>query len=150
MRVVARTMLVLLVASGMPQTPPTFCDLLRNPQQHNGQEVRIRATYRYGFEWSQLYCLDCRDKGKAWLEFADLDGDSERAVLRLPKGAGIANLTVQGVFMSGATFGHGNGYRYQIVAHKVSDVAIIQKGTKPSEVEEKAERRWGCGGTEPK
>ncbi len=32
------------------------------------QEVNVRATYRYGFEWQELYCLDCKDKGKAWLE----------------------------------------------------------------------------------
>jgi hypothetical protein len=37
-----------------------------------------------------------------------------------------------------------------MVAHKVSDVAILQKGMKPPAVEERAEKRWACGGTEPK
>ena len=150
MSLVARTVVVLLLACGMSQTPLNFCDLLRNPQQHSGQEVRIRATYRYGFEWSELYCLSCRDKGKAWLEFAGLDDASDQAVRRLPKGSGIVNLTVQGTFVSGARFGHENRYLYKIVARKVSDVAIVQKGIKPQAVEEKTERRWACGGTEPK
>lgn len=150
MRLVTRIVIVLFLAGGMPQASLTFCDLVRNPQQHNGKEVTIRATYRYGFEWSELYCLDCRDKGKTWLEFANLDDESDRAVRRLPKGGGIVNLTVQGVFASGATFGHENGYHYKIVARKVSDVVIVQKGMKRPAVEEKAEKRWACGGTEPK
>ena len=131
--------------------PIAFCDLLRNPQKYNGQKVTVRATWRYGFEWSQLYCLDCLDNGKAWLDRAsDLDEASERALKKTPKGAGIVNLTVEGVFRSDGTFGHLNGYRYEIVPSKISHISVIQKGAKSAAEDQKAERRWACGGTNPK
>jgi hypothetical protein len=145
-----------LAGSVTPQSPVVFCDLVRNPEKYNGREVTVRATYRYGFEWSELYCLDCLERGKArsgiaWLRIpSDLDDDSVRSFKKVPKGSGIVNLTVQGVFASGETYGHQNGYRYEIVAQKISDVAVIQKGIKPPAEEEKAEKRWACGGTDPK
>ena len=33
-----------------PQSPVTFCDLVRNPEKYNGDEITVRTTYRYGFE----------------------------------------------------------------------------------------------------
>jgi hypothetical protein len=93
----------------------------------------------------------CAEKGKAWLEIPfDLDDNSAKSLKRAPKGAGIVNLTVQGVFHSGGHFGHLNGYRYEIVAHRISDVAVILKGMKSPAEEQKAEKQWGCGGTNPK
>jgi hypothetical protein len=140
-----------MLAGGVhPQASVTFCDLVRNPEKYNGEEVRVRATYRYGYEWSYLYCLDCLDKGKVWFDAAALDHASARSLRKLPKYAGIANLTVKGVFVSGGTYGHQNGYRYQIVADKISDVKIIQKGMKSRAEEGKAEKHWACGGTDPK
>ncbi len=68
----------------------------------------------------------------------------------MPSTRGFVNLTVQGVFTSGGTYGHLNGYRYQIVAYKIRDVAIIQKGMKSLAEEEKAQTRWACGGSNPK
>lgn len=132
------------------QTSITFCDLLRNPEKYNGKEVTVRATYRYGLEWQQLYCLDCLEKGKALLEVPDNGDESlERSLKRTPK-AGIVNLTVQGLFMSGRTYGHMNGYHYQITAHKISNVVVLLKGMKSLEEEQRVEKRWACGGTNPK
>jgi hypothetical protein len=55
----------------------------------------------------------------------DVDDASQRSLRKLPKGAGIVNLTVQ-VFSSGCgNFGYESGYRYQIVADRISDVAVI-------------------------
>jgi len=116
-----------------------------------GKEVTVRATYRYGFEWEELYCLDCLDKGKAWLEIpSDIDDASEKALKHAPKGAGIVNLTVSGTFMSGSTYGHSNGYRYQFVAKKISNISVVLKGAKSPAEEKKAEEHWACGGTNPK
>ncbi len=36
----------------------TYCDLMRKPEQYSGKVVRVSAIYRYGFEWSELYCLE--------------------------------------------------------------------------------------------
>lgn len=129
----------------------TFCDLVRSPQEFSGKEVTVRATYRYGFEWQEFYCLDCLDKGKAWLEIpVDIDDASEKAMRRAPKGAGIVNLTVHGTFFSGSTYGHLNGYRYKLVAKNISRVAVIVKGMKSVEEERAAEKRWACGGANPR
>ena len=151
MRVLAWIVVAFLLTPSVdPQAPVTFCDLLRNPEKYNGKQVTVRATYRYGFEWSELYCLDCLDKGKTWLEHVALDKATERAFQRLPKGAGIVNLTVQGVFVSGDTYGHQNCYRYQFTPDKITDVKVIQKGMKSRTEEEKAEKQWACGGSHPK
>jgi hypothetical protein len=116
------------------QSPLTLCDLIRNPEKYNGKEVTIRATYRYGFEWSELYCLNCLGQGKAWLAMPTaLQETSARSLKRMPKGAGIVNVTVQGVFISGRTFGHSNAYRYKIEPSKISDVVVLQKGMKSPE-----------------
>jgi hypothetical protein len=151
MRAVAQTLIVLgLVCDLQGQVTLKFCDLLNNPQKYIGKQVTVRATHRYGFEWSQLYCIDCLDRGKAWLDFSEeLDKSSERALKRIPK-AGIVNLTVTGVFSGPGEYGHMGGYRYRFVANKVESVAVISKGMKPPEVESAAEKRWACGGTEPK
>jgi hypothetical protein len=111
MRFLGRLFLLFLSAGGIhAQTAVSFCDLVRNPEKFNGREIIVRATYRYGYEWSELYCLDCLDKGKAWLWMRDLDAASLRALKKLPKDAGIANLTVRGDFSSGGHFGDLNGY----------------------------------------
>jgi hypothetical protein len=145
------TTVLLLSPFGHAEPPSALCELLRNPEKYNGKEVTVRATWKYGFEWSQFYCLDCLDKGKAWLEIPyDIDDSSSKALRAIPKGAGIVNVTVRGVFMSGGHFGHLNGYLYQIVAQRVSSVAIVLKGMKDSAKEKEAERRWACGGVDPK
>jgi hypothetical protein len=54
------------------------------------------------------------------------------------------------VFMSGGHYGHENGYRYQFVANKVTNVAVVIKGMKTLQEEQTAEKQWACGGTNPK
>jgi hypothetical protein len=74
---------LLVAGSGYSQDSVTFCDLVRNPDKYDGQEVSVRTTYRYGFEWQELYCLDCKDTGKAWLEVPfDLDDAAIRPLRR--------------------------------------------------------------------
>jgi hypothetical protein len=151
MRLLAKIVVPVLLAASTPQPTLRFCDLVRNPAEYNGKTVTVRATYRYGFEWEELYCLDCLDKGKAWLEVpSDLDDASVKALRRGPKGAGIVNLTVQGIFISGGHFGHQNFYRYKFVAQRVADVAVVSKGMKSFAEERTAEQCYACGGTNPK
>ena len=125
--------------------------LLRTPEKYRDQRVKVRATFRYGFEWQQLYCLDCLGKGKAWLTLQnDVDDQSERVFKKMPKGAGIVNLTITGVFHYGASYGHQNGYRYEVIAQEIRDVAVIQKGMRDLATEKKVEQRWAYGGAKPK
>ena len=79
----------------------------------------------------------------------DYDNDSQKALRRMPKGSGIVDVTVRGVFSSGATYGHGNMYRSQLRATKITDVFVLQKGMKSLSAEAKADQRSGCGGSNP-
>jgi hypothetical protein len=127
-----------------------FCEILRNPEKYTDKEVTVRATYEYWFEVSALYCLTCIDKGRAWLEFSeDLDDESERILKRGP-GAGIENLTITGTFRAGHSYGHLNGYRYQFEARRVRDLVVLVKGLKPIEKVRAIEKKWACGGENPK
>lgn len=67
----------------------------------------------------------------------------------MPK-AGIVNLTVQGVFFAGGSFGHQNGYQYKIEPNKISDVVVLRKNFKSPEKTNKVEKKWACGGETPK
>ena len=127
-----------------------FCDLLKNPEKYNGRKVTIRATYQYGYEWSYLYCLDCRDQ-KVWLDIpVDLDDASQKALKHLPKEAGIVNATLYGVFIGPGSYGHLNGFRYRFTAEKVENVAVVYRRMGPIEKERAAEEQWACGGKDPK
>jgi hypothetical protein len=48
-----------VVASGTRAVE--ICELLRHPQKYTEVKLRIKAIYRYGFEWSELYTLKCPD-----------------------------------------------------------------------------------------
>ena len=62
----------------------------------------------------------------------------------------FVNLTVVGIFHFGTSYGHLNGYRYQLVAKEIRNVGAIQKGMKDSAEEKKAEEQGACGGVSPK
>jgi hypothetical protein len=143
--------ILMLVPSGYSDPPTTLCDLLRNPEKYAGKEVTVRATWRYGFEWSQFYCIDCAPKEMTWLEVSsELDDASNRALKRIPKGAGIVNITVEGTFQSGGHYGHLDGYPNQFIARKISNIAIVSKGMRPLAEEQEVEKHWACGGSNPK
>jgi len=121
---------------------------MRNPELYNGKVVKVRATWIYGDEWSYLHCLDC--DGRVWLDTSELDEQSEKTVKHTPKGAGIVNVDVEGVFEAGGSFGHLNGYKYRLRAYTVSNPAVISKGMKAREKELEIERKFACGGANPR
>ena len=146
--VTATIWIFLLVSSVSPQSPIKFCELLRNPEPYNGKTVKVRATWVYGFERSYLHCLDCDDQ--VWLDTSELDEQSEKTVQHTAKGAGIVNVDVEGVFQAGGSFGHLNGYKYQMKARTLSNLAVLSKGMKAREKELAIERNFACGGTNPR
>jgi hypothetical protein len=85
-----------------------------------------------------------------WLEISpEMDDASSKALNRIPK-AGIVNITVEGTFQTGGHFGHMNAYPNQFTARKVSRIAVVSKGMKALAKEQEAEKRWACGGSNPK
>ena len=55
-----------------------FCDLMADPAKYDGKTVKVRATWRYGFEWDELYCRGCRELGKTWRTVAELDKENQK------------------------------------------------------------------------
>jgi hypothetical protein len=60
------------------------------------------------------------------------------------------NLTLEGTSRGRGSFGHMGGYPYLVTVRKISDLVVVQKGMKDISDEEKVEKKWACGGTNPK
>ena len=110
-------------------TEVALCEVVKNPRQYDGKEITIRATWRYGFEVSDLYCYACWQECSVWVEFqSDLKGKR-----RLPGGkTGTVNVAFRGIFIAGdGRHGHLNGYRYKF---EVSEVLAARRVTKSYEL----------------
>src|SRR6266853_6576976 len=77
------SLLMALFAGHSQQTKPvaldviptvSYCELIRNPNLYAEKLVRVKATWEYGFEMSDLYDPECLGKDHAaWIEMADED-----------------------------------------------------------------------------
>jgi hypothetical protein len=103
-----------------------LCDLLDQPQGFDGKRVTVRASYRYGFEWQEIYCLQCRQRAKVWLAIPPVLPKAVQSSLhRLPKDQGTVNATFTGVFHGKpSVFGDG-GYQYQFDLERMERVDVI-------------------------
>ncbi len=109
-----------------------FCDLLKNQDEYKDKTVRLKATYRYGFEWSELYCSNCVGKGQVWVDFADSFEESSKKKYRKKlnengEGGRTVNVTFVGKFLAQGHYGHMGGYSYNFVVEKVENAEIIYK-----------------------
>ena len=106
-----------------------FCDLMADPAKYDGKTVKVRATWRYGFEWDELYCRGCRELGKTWRTVAELDKETRTKVKRLPKESGTVNAVFTGVFrMSGGPFGDGS-YRFQFEMSRMESPQLLTRAS---------------------
>ena len=109
----------------------SLCELVRNQNPYAEKEVRVRATWQYGFEWSFLYDRECMDRdNKVWAEYADEDSLcplTKKSLKRLKKRRfdNKADVVVVGKFYSGDHYGHMNGYQYQFIVSCVEKAESI-------------------------
>ena len=109
------------------QSLMAFCDLVTNPEKYNGKQITTRATFRYGFEWQEVFCLACESEAKVWLEFSeDLTEKSKAALKKTPKDHGIINAVVTGTFRTSGPYGDG-GYRFELEVKDVKNVEVVSK-----------------------
>ena len=112
-------------AAGVPTV--AFCDLVNNPELYDGKVVRVRAFYRVGFEWSQMYCAECVDgETSTWVEFEDemCRGSKE------PKDDRTSSVVFVGKFYgSGRGYGHLNAYRFRFVVSCVEKSKTVLKSS---------------------
>jgi len=123
-----------------------YCDIVNDPIKFDGKPIIVWATYRYGFEVQELFCLECRDQGKAWLEFSDaLDKKSRNALKKLPKREGTINAVFRGTFeASGGPYGHLE-YRFKFVVTEVRQPEVVSKsGWAPEYLPSTAQQKL-CG-----
>ena len=93
--------------SGSAAPTLSVCDNLR---ANLTKEVRIRAIYRVGFEWSELYSLKCPDAPRVWVKFSDgVKARIQKAVRKqLARGEGTYGVTFIGIV--GGSGGHMGAY----------------------------------------
>ena len=101
--------------------PISYCDLFRNPSRYRTkEEVRLKATWSYGFEWNYLSDPDCPTEPKAMFELADEDklcAASKKNVKKINKKRfdNKADVIVVGMLRDCGGCGHMSGYRYNFV-----------------------------------
>lgn len=111
-----------------------YCELIQDPSAYNGKKVQIAATYRSGYEWSELYDSDCYDfERRTWVEFGDLNAESRMVLedLRTQRSEGrTLSVTFAGIFESSTgNYGHQNGYKYLLKVTNVEQADILFEGS---------------------
>lgn len=103
--------------------PVSYCQLVSNPSAYAGKVVRVRAVYAYTFEVENLRPAECcsGSDGGIWVDFAELDHNSEREAKSFPDGTGLVLATFTGRFATSGPYGH-MGYQFKIAVHRISDI----------------------------
>jgi hypothetical protein len=93
--------------SDAADSPLSICD---NLHADPIKEVRIRAIYRVGFEWSELYSLKCPNAPRVWVDFSDSwKAHTQKAANKqLAKGEGTYGVIFVGIL--GGSGGHMRAY----------------------------------------
>jgi len=104
-----------------------YCELIHNPGKYDGKVVRTAVTYRFGFEWSEFYCLNCWDgHHRTWVESGELCSGSEKIKPNGFRGRTV-NLQVVGTFYGPVRPGHGhlNAYQYKFIINCIEKAKTI-------------------------
>ncbi len=130
-------------------TPVSYCELVRHPKEYDGKNVAVLATYRYGFEWQEMFCMKCRDQGKTWLEFETESASAiRRALGKAPRHQGTLNATFYGTFRgTKGPYGDG-GYVFRFDVKSVKAVDIVSKDGWAPERLSASEQQKLCQGDE--
>jgi hypothetical protein len=130
--------------SAKPEIPVVgFCDLIHNPKLYDRKEVRVTAIYRLGYEWQDLYCLNCFSaENMASVEFdADFDSCTKKSVRRnLNSFEGTFAVTLIGtLFDSGDSHGYKGAYRFKFLVKCAERVdKLLKDGRSPAVLPQKA------------
>jgi hypothetical protein len=135
--------------------PVQYCVMIENANEYDLKKVVVKASYRYGEEWQEMFGLKCRDNQKTHLEYEPVTDEAEieiiRAVRKAPRRQGIINATFYGTFRaSGSPFGDGS-YKYKFSVEQIEDITVVSKeGWVPESLSEKSQKRMCQGDELPK
>ncbi|HEV2915073.1 MAG TPA: hypothetical protein VGX92_17480 [Pyrinomonadaceae bacterium] len=102
-------------------TTISYCELIQNASQYpNQQQVRVKATWNYGFEWTYLYDRECMNLPKAWVEFVDEDSlcaASKRSLKKMNprRFDNKADVVIVGQLHDCGGCGHMGNYQYKFI-----------------------------------
>ena len=103
----------------------SYCEMLEHPEIYEGRLIRVRGSYRSGFEISALYGRECQDaKDSAWLELEVPDKlcTGSKKIETSGCAGKITNVLVVGRFYGAeGHYGHLRAYRYKFVVHCVEE-----------------------------
>lgn len=106
------------------------------------KEVRIRAIYRVGFEWAELYSLKCVGAPRIWVDFSDEWRSRSRAVLQkeISKGEGTYGVIFVGKL--GGSGGHMGAYPLTLQVTAVESATRLgRESVSPHALSPKLRRR---------
>jgi hypothetical protein len=132
----------------------SLCSLLGKPADYDGKEVRLRATYNIGFEWSYFDAPGCKEyavettpywtANVAWAEFDESVMSSVRPELleKLKRARSLCpddmfrtqetEMRVTGRFLKGKSveegYGHMGRYAYKLVVSGVGEAGDTKPG----------------------
>lgn len=119
------------VASDIPTVD--YCDLIRHAKDYDQKQIRIKAVYRVGYEWSEIYCPDCfNQKERTWVEFdSDFESCTKSKVVKLfNDDERTLSVTIVGIFHSSPKkygYGHLGSYRFEFVVKCVESAKLLLK-----------------------
>lgn len=130
-----------------------LCDLIKNPTIYSDKTIRIKATYRYGAEWSELYCSNCWNgrNGRIWVDFdKSFEENTNSKVAKNLEDAGEIGRTVNVDFIgrlvsSDKKNGHMSAYQFKFIAFKAVKARIIANESPiPTELETQIKKQTFC------
>lgn len=129
-----------------------YCDLIHNAERYNGNLVRVSAVYRYGFEWSELYCLECVNEPRTWVDLDESFVSSTKSGLRKKIGYNgfkgrTVKVTMIGRFDVGGGYGHMGAYRFRLLVNRLEKAdVILNESPSPNALPRKALDKIHCSG----
>lgn len=126
-----------------------YCDLIRNPKSYDQKEVRVRAVFQVGYEWQELYCLECFDLEKrTWVEFSeDFESRTQSTIAKKVSGTDqtLAVVLVGKFYSSDERYGHMGAYRFKLVVDRVEKAKVLLKdGRSPALMPKKILKGTQC------
>jgi hypothetical protein len=128
----------------------SICDLIKNPEEFEGKNIRVNATYRYGVEWSELYCSNCwdRDERRIWVSFdSSFSSNTKSKIRKTLVGGGETGRTLNVDFV-GAFYRDSQlpaGYDFKFIVTKASIAEIILDDSPiPPELDAKHKALTAC------
>lgn len=113
-----------------------FCDLVKSPKGFDGREVRVKAVYRYGEEWSELYSLRCVSE-KVWetgvwaagtrasCQNPDVPAEELSRSGATPNGRAVGVVVVGTFHASERGYGHMKGFAYELEIKCVERAEVL-------------------------